>query len=107
MNEFNLNEIFGNQNQRIFTLFTAGHLDRCLTKTPFRGHIQRHVAGDTVFVPDHVARRSVDHLLPCRITDLRAALSLKFRSTVALTWTAAGDDVDHGKGNTKIEWHTV
>ena len=65
------------------------------------------MAGDTVFVPEHVARRSVDHVVPSRVTDLRAALSLKFRSTVALTWTATGDDVDQGKGNADKKAYSV
>lgn len=41
---------------------------------------------------------NVDSTPPIRITDLRADLSIKYRNSVILSWTAPGDDLDVGTG---------
>ena len=39
-----------------------------------------------------------DNIAPSRITDLKVLKILRYRNSIALTWTAPGDDLDTGKG---------
>lgn len=39
---------------------------------------------------------------PCKITDLKA--KIQGDSLINLTWTAPGDDYDHGRGKQSVVW---
>jgi len=42
--------------------------------------------------------RDKDVISPSRITNLKSELFIKYRNTIILSWTAARDDLDIGKG---------
>ena len=74
-------------------------VQRIVTKRSVEGNIQRHVTMGTVHVtaPSH-ALIHVDTTPPSRVVDLKVVRHLGYRNTLVLTWTAPGDDLDHGKG---------
>lgn len=54
------------------------------------------------FVATNVPAAPIPDLFPpCQITDLKA--SIQGQNLVNLTWTAPGDDYDHGRGKTAIQ----
>lgn len=70
------------------------------SRIPLIGNLQRHIPGDTLVISRH-KRSNLDpaEVLPSRITDLQATKYMLYRNTVVLTWTAPGEDYDHGRVN--------
>lgn len=60
------------------------------------GKVERHLFGGSMVLQKTDDQSDV--LPPSRVTDLNAELSLKYRNTIILSWTAPGDDFDTGKG---------
>lgn len=55
------------------------------------------------FVASNVPKPPIPDLFPpCQITDLKA--EIQGESLINLTWTAPGDDYDHGRGKLRVTW---
>lgn len=56
------------------------------------------------FVASNVPKAPIpDRFPPCQITDLKA--KIQGESLINLTWTAPGDDYDHGRGKFRVVWN--
>lgn len=84
---------------KYFADFTGGK-DRYVQRTVSAGHV-------VISSVDRVPRAAVDNINndvepPVRISDLRVVKTSNKNRSVVLSWTASGDDTDHGSGKTNI-----
>ncbi|XP_052780593.1 calcium-activated chloride channel regulator 1-like [Mya arenaria] len=77
-----------------------GPIKKIITKRPIKGPIERHIHGDSIFLPEGDNTISPGFSMSSRITDLRSVRSLRYRKSVILTWTAPEDEVDLNKSST-------